>query len=314
MLLVDDDDFIRLLIRENLEQLGYQVDVAQDGQEAWENIAVNPQSYDLVLLDKNMPRMDGITLLKLIKADERLMGLPVVVLTGAAEPENIIEGLAAGAYYYLIKPTTLELLARVINNALEEQRRKRELRNLVGQRQNNLNLLQRAEFSFRTLDEARDLALLLADVSMKPRETILGYSELLINAVEHGNLEISYAKKGQLLEEGHWEEEIENYLRLPAYADRTVKVLLDKRPDAVVVTITDQGNGFDWTKYIEFDAARAFDLNGRGIAMSRNVSFDSLEYHGKGNSVTATVLLRGRSDRINMNRPLQYIGTSNTKH
>jgi hypothetical protein len=58
-----------------------------------------------------------------------------------------------------------------------------------------LRLLQHAVFSFSTLEEAEDLALLLADLSMNPGRTATGYSELLINAVEHGNLGISYAKK-----------------------------------------------------------------------------------------------------------------------
>lgn len=295
LLLVDDDDFIRLLIGENLAQLGYQVDTAQNGLEAWEKLEASPHDYDLILLDKNMPRMDGIALLKRIKADERLTELPVVMLTGADRPEEIVEGLAAGAYYYLVKPATLEVLARVISNALAEQLRKRELRDLVGQQKYNFHQLQHAKFSFRTLDEAKDLALLLADISMNPELTVSGYAELLINAVEHGNLGISYAKKGQLLDEDRWEDEIQNCLQLPAYADRRVEVVLTKGPDAVVVTITDQGDGFDWHKYLTFDPERAFDLHGRGIAIAKSLSFDSLEYRGKGNSVVATVLLRGEA-------------------
>lgn len=295
LLLVDDDDFIRLLIGENLAQLGYQVDTAQNGLEAWEKLEASPHDYDLILLDKNMPRMDGIALLKRIKADERLTELPVVMLTGADRPEEIVEGLAAGAYYYLVKPATLEVLARVISNALAEQLRKRELRDLVGQQKYNFHQLQHAKFSFRTLEEAKDLALLLADISMNPELTVSGYAELLINAVEHGNLGISYAKKGQLLDEDRWEDEIQNCLQLPAYADRRVEVVLAKGPDAVVVTITDQGDGFDWHKYLAFDPERAFDLHGRGIAIAKSLSFDSLEYRGKGNSVVATVLLRGEA-------------------
>lgn len=294
LLLVDDDDFIRLVIGENLAQLGYQVDTAQDGLQAWEKLEIDPHGYDLILLDKNMPRMDGIALLKRIKADERMTELPVVMLTGADRAEEIVEGLAAGAYYYLVKPATLEVLARVISNALAEQQRKRELRDLVGQHKYDFHLLQRAEFSFRTLAEAKDLALLLADISMNPELTVSGYSELLINAVEHGNLGISYARKGQLLDEDRWEEEINRCLQLPNYSDRTVDVVLDKRPDAIVVTITDQGDGFDWHKYLEFSPERAFDLHGRGIAMAKCLSFNSLEYRGKGNSVVATVLLKGQ--------------------
>ena len=57
------------------------------------------------------------------------------------------------------------------------------------------------------------------------------------------------------------------------------------------VTIIDQGPGFDWGGYLEFSPERVFDLHGRGIAMSRSVSFDSLEYRGTGNTVVTTVAL-----------------------
>ena len=60
--------------------------------------------------------------------------------------------------------------------------------------------------------------------------------------------------------------------------------------DANRVTITDQGNGFDWQTYMEFNPERVFDLHGRGIAMSKAISFDSLEYLGKGNCVVTTVV------------------------
>jgi hypothetical protein len=66
---------------------------------------------------------------------------------------------------------------------------------------------------------------------------------------------------------------------------------LNKGTEAFVVKITDQGDGFAWGKYLEFDPARAFDFHGRGIAISKVWCFDKLEYLGKGNSVVATVLL-----------------------
>jgi len=292
ILLVDDDDFIQLVIGENLVQLGYAVDIASDGQEAWEKISLNPRGYDLVLLDKNMPRMDGITLLKRIRADSSMTELPVVMLTGADSAEDIVEGLAAGAYYYLIKPATQEVLSRVVKNALQDRIKKRELLDRIGQQRNNLRLMQQAIFLFRTLKEARDLALLLADVSMSPERTVAGYSELLTNAVEHGNLGISYAEKSQLLAEDRWAEEIEFRLQSSLSSEQMVEVILDKGPDTLTVTITDQGHGFEWHKYMQFEPERAFDLHGRGIAMSNGLSFDHLEYLGKGNSVVTTVRLK----------------------
>jgi CheY-like chemotaxis protein/anti-sigma regulatory factor (Ser/Thr protein kinase) len=290
LLLVDDDEFIRSLTQEVLEQCGYGVEAAEDGMAAWEMMDKAPSRFDLVLLDKQMPRLDGIALLKRIKADARFRELPVIMLTGDNRQQDILEGLAEGAYYYLTKPSTEEVLKLVIKNALDEWRQKRDLRALLGQQRNNLNLIHHAEFCYRSLPEARDLALLLADASQDPARTLNGYSELLINAVEHGNLSISYSEKSALLREGRWAEEVEARLQHPDYADRLVIVTLEKMLDANRVTITDQGNGFDWQTYMEFNPERVFDLHGRGIAMSKAISFDSLDYLGNGNCVVTTVV------------------------
>jgi len=289
LLVVDDDDFFRSMTRETLEESGYTADTAEDGLVAWEKIDRAPSRFDLVLLDKQMPRQDGISLLKRIKADARLKELPVVMLTGDNRQQDVIEGLAAGASYYLIKPSGEDVLLLVIKNVLDEFRKKRELRELAGKHASSLSLLRRAEYSFRTLAEANYLALLLADASMDPMRTVNGYAELLINAVEHGNLGITYAEKGELIRAGRWDEEVATRLGDPRFATRHVDVTLERTPATSIVTIADQGQGFDWKNYVEFSPERVFDLHGRGIAMSKAISFDSLEYCGNGNKVIATV-------------------------
>jgi len=291
LMLVDDDDFIQSVIGESLRQAGYEVDFAQDGMDAWGKLQAKPSAYDLILLDKSMPRMDGISLLKRIKADSKHADLLVVMLTGANQTDDVVEGLALGAYYYLIKPVMQDVLLRVVRNALREVQDKRELRDLLSQQKSNLCLMQQAKFEFRTLHEARELALLLADASTKPERTVSGYSELLVNAVEHGNLGISYVEKGLLLGEGFWADEVERRLMMPRYSELVVQVLLERKPDAFVVTISDQGEGFEWQKYLEFAPERAFDLHGRGIAMAKGLSFNSLEYVEKGKTVVATIKL-----------------------
>ena len=296
LLIVDDDDFYQSLTQELLEQSGYQVETAADGLMAWELLDRDPFRFDLILLDKQMPRMDGIALLKQLKADPRFKGIPVIMLTGANSQDDIIEGLAAGAYYYLTKPAAEDVLRLVIKNILNELKQQRQLHESAGLQKNTLGLLRRAEFCFKTLSEAQQMALLLANISMDVSRTLNGYLELLVNAVEHGNLGISYAEKGLLLLEERWEKEINARLLAPEYADYRVTVTLEKTATALTVTITDQGAGFDWRDYLEFNPARAFDLHGRGIAMSKAMSFDSIEYLGNGNAVQTMVLL-GNSRR-----------------
>ena len=116
-----------------------------------------------------------------------------------------------------------------------------------------------------------------------------GISELLINAIEHGNLNISYTEKSDLKKNGQWRNEIEHRLRQDEFKNKSAKVKYSKNKNSISITVTDQGMGFDWKKYMEFSPDRAFDCNGRGIAMSNALSFDQLLYNDCGNEVTAIV-------------------------
>jgi len=289
LLIVDDDAFIRELNQVFLESNGYQVEVAEDGEVAWEKIIAAPERYDLILLDKHMPRLDGIAFLKRLKAESRFKELPVIMLTGDGNQQDVMEGLSQGAYYYLTKPSTEVVLLQVVRNALEELYRKRNLHTDIGQRIHGLRSMRHAEFSISTLEDARNLAIVLADASCDPMRTVNGYSELLTNAVEHGNLGITYAEKGELVREGRLQEEIELRQSRAPYADRKVTAMLNRCGPAFIVTIIDEGEGFDWKDYLEFSPDRAFDLHGRGIAMSKAISFDDIRYVGKGNMVVTTV-------------------------
>lgn len=84
-----------------------------------------------------------------------------------------------------------------------------------------------------------------------------------------------------------WRDEIDRRLGQPPFRARVAQVALDRVPDGLVLTVRDQGAGFDWRRYLTFDPARAQDSHGRGIAMSRVLSFDSVDYVEPGNCVVA---------------------------
>ena len=112
-----------------------------------------------------------------------------------------------------------------------------------------------------------------------------------------GNLEISYKEKSRLKRDARWEAEVERRLALPANAHKRVMVSFERNPDFVQFRIRDEGKGFPWKKYLDFDPSRAFDPNGRGIAMARALSFTQLEYSGAGNEVIATIAIPPSSAR-----------------
>ncbi|HKU14897.1 MAG TPA: ATP-binding protein [Steroidobacteraceae bacterium] len=115
VLLADDNSDMREYVRRLLESQGYHVQAVADGQEALD--AARSEPPDLVLTDVMMPGLDGFGLLRAIRDDTRLAGIPVVMLSARAGEGAKIEGLDAGADDYLVKPfVARELLARVNSN------------------------------------------------------------------------------------------------------------------------------------------------------------------------------------------------------
>ena len=292
LLVVDDEEFNRHILKKCLSDAGYVVTLAADGEEAWAMLDDATHDYSAILLDRMMPRLDGMGLLARIKSDNRFSRLPVIFQTAAADPCDITEGIKAGAFYYLTKPINKDVMLAVVQSAVSEHVMASALaHNAIEERRRSFTLLRQIEFHFRTLGEARMLATALADFYPEPQRALLGLSELLINAVEHGNLGISYEEKSVLLQDARWEDEVNLRLSLPENANKVVSVLLERLPTEIRTTVTDCGVGFDWGKYLEMSPERAFDPNGRGIALSRMMSFDAMEYFGKGNKVVATVRL-----------------------
>ena len=114
VLVTDDDMSIRALLQEVLEDAGYLVDTACDGKEALDKIGRS--TPDLLLLDVEMPVMNGWAVVKALKGDSLLQHLPVLLLTSLSQTKHKIQGLDLGADDYLTKPFNVgELLARVRN-------------------------------------------------------------------------------------------------------------------------------------------------------------------------------------------------------
>ncbi len=202
-----------------------------------------------------------------------------------------MQGFKAGVQYYLTKPYEDAILIGIVNAALQDAKTKKELREKVFSYGRILGQLKEASFQFRTLEEAVNLAHYIANCFPHPETVAFGLHELMINAVEHGNLGISYAEKTALLLDGGWREEVERRLGLPENKNKFGSLALKVSEEAIVIHIKDDGKGFEWHKYLELSPDRATDTHGRGIAASRMMSFDSVNYLGAGNEVRCTVKL-----------------------
>ena len=290
ILLVDDITANLDILEDYLENSGYHLASARNGIEAWTLLEREPDRFHAVLLDLLMPGMTGMEVLHRMKAHPILTHVPVIIQTAATSPSQISEGLAAGAHYYLTKPFEKADLLSILATAVRDRDAYLTVQRELASSAATLQLLHNGTFRFRTLEEARQLATLLAHAYPNPARVVTGLLELLLNAVEHGNLAITYHEKTRFLEEGTLDDEIARRLREPAYADRHASATFIRHGDALHLSVIDEGAGFDWRPFLELNPQRAFHSHGRGIATARLISFDSLEYHGTGNHVEAIVI------------------------
>ncbi|MET0220389.1 MAG: response regulator [Tardiphaga sp.] len=111
VLIVDDAALIRTYYRAALEPRGYVVDEALNGLEGLEKVLL--QAFDMIIVDVNMPQMDGMTFLKVLRAKDLPVGAtPVLVTTSEAGPQDMAAARAAGANSYLVKPIRQDVLAQ----------------------------------------------------------------------------------------------------------------------------------------------------------------------------------------------------------
>ena len=121
MLVVDDSSTMRMSLIKALNELGFDnIKEAKNGRQALE--LVRKESFDLMLLDMEMPEMNGMEVLIALKNDPQLGGLPVIVISGADQIENAVRCIEAGAEDYLPKPFNPTLLRARATSSIEKKR------------------------------------------------------------------------------------------------------------------------------------------------------------------------------------------------
>lgn len=130
ILVVDDEEHIRKIVKFQLEKAGYAVDTARDGVEALESVEASHP--DLILLDLMMPKMDGYEVCKRLKSNYGTNHIPIIMVTAKADLENKLQGFEDGANDYIAKPFAVtELLLRV-RNVLQWSQLQRQANPLTG--------------------------------------------------------------------------------------------------------------------------------------------------------------------------------------
>jgi len=290
VLVLDDDEINLMILIKGVESAGFLPRPFTDAESAWAYMQANPNAFDIALLDKMMPGVDGMELLRRMKADPQLRHILVIMQTGDVGVVQMRQGLEAGAYYYLTKPFHPEILVALLHSCGNECMMREEMLQQLDSSRSSLRLLAEGEFLLSTHAEARNLCATIAQLSNAPEQVAGGLMELLSNAIEHGNLAIGYAQKRAWLLGGVWEERLQAHANKPDYAGRKVRLHFSQEEDVIKVVVRDEGAGFDWRTYLtdEKNLLKLNEPNGRGIAKAFN-ALSKVQYVGNGNEVYCSV-------------------------
>jgi CheY-like chemotaxis protein len=248
-------------------------------------------SADVLITDLFLPDGSGLALMKEIRSRGELY--PVIVMAKDAPESVVVEALREGAVDYLYKPVTEEALAHALYRA--RHLLPGDLADLSGVRRSECRLVMDSDPAYIPGVLSWLMKTSASTLPDTQRLQLRGaLQELLINAVEHGNLEIAYREKQQALAKGDYELLVQERLAQPWIRSRQVivHILYEREAKRVGYRITDEGAGFPW-QHVLTQSGDAIGLEagcGRGIFLTRSL-FPSLAYNERGNEATITVPL-----------------------
>lgn len=295
ILVVDDEKMIRDLLVAMLKEADkYRLLTAENGRDALD-ICLN-QDIDLVFTDLRMPEMSGMELLS--ELHRQKPEIPVVILTGYGRREDVIEALRLGASNFLLKPQEVEMVYSVASKILRTRKRKKL----------EEKIFEHFDEEFQTYTIPSDLQFTLPLIDLLTEKitklAICGESEItnirialdeaLVNAIVHGNLNISSRIKGNSLEDMiQFNKIVKERSQIPPYCERQVKITRHLSKQFVSFTIKDEGDGFDWRSIPEtFDNVKILANHGRGLFLIR-AFMSHVEFNEKGNCIT---MIRRKGD------------------
>ncbi|WP_237262156.1 ATP-binding protein [Thiomicrorhabdus immobilis] len=241
--------------------------------------------HQAIILDESILNSHDFDEFQAYRENSSVNLIPLILQANCTQSAAIQKGVELGVFFYLIPPYDVSLFETVIHAALNSEEKHSEL----SQHLKNFNaahpLLQEATFQLRTIQEAQALSSVLAYMTNDQKRIGVGLFELMLNAIEHGNLGIGYELKTQLINKSELQKEIQHRHDLPENQHKKVVVRVKRTAKYFEVIISDEGNGFDYENYLDYSENRATHSHGRGIMIANRLSFDSLEYRDSGSTV-----------------------------
>lgn len=181
ILIVDDDPDMHQLLKAALHAPGREIESAFDGLAGLKRVEARP--YDLVMTDLNMPGLDGMTLVERVRSVRP--ETPVVVMTVASTPQNIIQAIRERAFSYFSKPFTVSAVADMVDRALNHTPAEDDIQILTASPHwLSIRLRCKMETADRILQFLREMASILS--SAERDNVAAAFREILLNAIEHG--------------------------------------------------------------------------------------------------------------------------------
>ncbi len=283
IILVEDSITTLTLEKRILESGGYEVVTAVNGADALGKLSM--RDFNAVVSDIMMPEMDG---LQLARANFEGRFLPFVACTAVSDAATALDFLKYGVQDYVLKPAPAQTLLPTVRNAIARRQLPRVYAHDELPLPGNLGrIIIPARLS--EIDRAQAwVGLKVAEVmgGAQRRKFLAFVLEFLMNAYEHGSLNITEEEKGHLLNKGGYEAELESRAQ---QCKAMIEVSVSVVGSQVAVNIIDDGYGFEYERYLAMKEEEMVDRlakpNGRGIQMALHY-FNKIRFGKGGSSVT----------------------------
>jgi DNA-binding response OmpR family regulator len=295
LLLIGPDGAAQGKLEEQLRRLGFRVTPLRQAQETLTLVELAPTADAIVLDWRSGCDKDRAFAKSLAKAAAQGQ-IPVLTLAADCRANDVRLAAEAGLPLHVSMPCPLSKLKAALTAMIARPHPAAERASSGTDLEDAVSLLENCKFRFRTPEDIEKLVPLLARLFPHPGRTAAGIAELMLNAIEHGNLEIGHERKADWVARGIYRAELAKRLATPPFSARWAEVSITKREDGVMIVIMDQGCGFCWQNLVASEPSRSgaiIDPSGRGIATAREVSFDRLRFNHQGNQVTAFVSSEG---------------------
>ncbi|HLP45211.1 MAG TPA: SpoIIE family protein phosphatase [Candidatus Kapabacteria bacterium] len=281
ILIVDDNLDLLDYLKDFFMIYNYEVILAETGNEGIDKF--REFLPDIVISDMRLPDKNGNIVVKEIKDIDK--NVPIIIITGYSDHQLILSAMKNGAVDLLKKPfkpndlkyliNKIETLFRKIKVKLSASFVQWEKRHIIIK--NDINIIRSVvDFIFSNLDYISE------DASFMK----IGLQELLINAIEHGNLDISNMEKQELLDRGDYNRVLKERMQQPEFREKFVDIKIFSTPEYLKITLEDMGKGFDPSQIPDPENPENFlKESGKGILMAIH-AFDKVEYNTVGNGVT----------------------------